>query len=307
MQSPGLIEHQRITTIVDNVTQARTDIQHAFALLHEAKARLKAVYGEHYGSILWDQPISEYDLLRTQTEVDAFVERRAWQYVITQTGMQSFMTERRQKELQEQLTKNQFPALTVAHVLSTLQGFTGQIGTLLQESAQEVFAWLTPPAHWRRGQYKTNKQFRIGPKVIVSGIETRYGGGYRLNYYRQANFRALGNVSSLLDGQGAQKYPDDLCTQLDAALQQARSGQEIRTPYLTLKPYANGNAHLRFLRPDLMDKLNHLGGDGTLGQEERSRRPAPGPQTTAKPQGVPPSPTVQAVAEALRQLADPLP
>ena len=88
--------------------------------------------------------------------------------------------------------------------------------------------------------------------------------GYRLNTYCEAKFRTLGNVFSLLDGQGAQRYPADLCTQLRAGLERAQSGDQVNTPYLSLKPYKNGHAHLTFQRRDLVDRLNQLGGDGSL-------------------------------------------
>lgn len=274
MHTPGLIPHQTITTIVENVDQARADIQHAFTLLIGAKERLRTVLGTgsrtFYGH-LWSNTISDDDLERTAKEVDAQQARNAWRYVLDQCGLRSYMTEQRQKELEEQLAKGQFPALTVANVLSTLQGLTSQVGTLLQESAQEVFDWLRPRSAHGVGALKTNKKWKVGDKAIVGwAVEANYDGGFHLNYHRQANFRALGNVLSLLDGQGAQKYPDDLCTQLNAALKRTHAGEVVTVLYLACKPYRNGNMHLRFLRRDLVDKLNQLGGDGTLPTTEQA-------------------------------------
>ena len=279
MQEPGLIEHQRIDVIVDNVAQARSDVQQAFALLQGAKERLKAVFGQDtYGAYLWDRPISDFRLDETAQQVDTYLEKRAWQYVIQQTGMQAFMTERRKQELQQQLDSKKFPHLTTANVLSTLHGFTGQIDALLTESAQEVFAWLRPAAWTTHGQLKTNKQFQVGRKVIVYGVEANYAQGYRINSHRESNFRALGNVMSLLDGQGAQHYPLDLVTQLNQALKTASSGEEVVTPYLTLKPYKNNNAHITFRRCDLVDRLNALATDGSLpGTEQAAHRQGPTP------------------------------
>jgi len=57
-------------------------------------------------------------------------------------------------------------------------------------------------------------------------------------------------------------------TQLNAALATAHAGGIIAVPYLACTPYKNGNMHLRFLRRDLVDKLNQLGGDGTLPDAE---------------------------------------
>jgi hypothetical protein len=272
MNNSELLPRQTLTTIVDNVTQARADIQQAFTLLQGAKERLTAVLGNgphgYYGS-LWTYQISDYHLDDTAKRVDAQCVRNAWKYVLEVIGLRSYMTEKRQKELHEQLEKDQFPTLTVENILSTLQGLTSQVGTLLQESAAEVFAWLRPQGDHGAGALKTNHHFRVGMKVIVEyAVETNWQHGYRLNSYRDANFRALGNVFSLLDGRGAEKYPNDLVTQLNEGLKQATAGASIATPYLTCKAYKNGRAHLGFTRQDLVDQLNQLGGDGTLpGQE----------------------------------------
>src|SRR5438046_1671478 len=61
MNTPGLIEHQKIATIVDNVAIARGDIASAFVLLAGAKKRLSAVLGDglrSYNSI-FERDISD--------------------------------------------------------------------------------------------------------------------------------------------------------------------------------------------------------------------------------------------------------
>lgn len=264
-----LIPHATATQIVENMTQVRTDVQQAFTLLQQAKDRLKACLGDTYSTHLWSNQISDYDLPREATKIDQDLERQAWYYVILKLGMHAYMTERRQEELQEQLKAGKFPALTVANMLSTLQGLVGQADTLLQEQAKEVWDWLRPGSWLRTGSLKTNKHYRIGPKVIIGGaVEAGWTRGFRLNYWRDKNFRALGNVFSLLDGQGAQHYPHDLVTQLKQSLETASSGDWAEVPYFRYKPYGNGNLHVQFTRLDLLAKLNALGGDGSLGEYE---------------------------------------
>lgn len=259
MSTTAVISHQKASTIVDNVQQAQADVAQAFALLQSAKERLHAVLGPYHDT-LWDGQLSEYRLDDQAEKSARIIERNGWQYLVNQMGFTAYMTERRQKELQEQLHKGTFPPLTLDNILSTLHNLASQVDTLLHESAREVFQWLRP----HHTLYKTNKPWSIGRKVIVQGVEEAYRQGFRLNHWRTADFRALGNVLSLLDGRGAQHYPDDLCTQLADRLKDVEPGQEVLTPYLTLKPYHNGNAHLTFLRMDLIDKLNQLAGDSSL-------------------------------------------
>ena len=101
MNSTSVIEHQKIATIIDNVNQARHDIDSAFKLLHDAKTRLSTVLGDgsavSYGH-LWERDISDYDLPRTLEKVQAYQAKNAWRYLLRQTGLMAYMTERRQKE-----------------------------------------------------------------------------------------------------------------------------------------------------------------------------------------------------------------
>ena len=275
MTTTALIEHQTISTICDNVAQAKTDIAHAFALLQGAKERLGAVLGSggyKYYDHIFARDISDYHLADRAAESLLQCERNAWRYVIDLCGLQSYMTDARQRELHEQLDKGKFPPLIVENVLSTLYGLTAQVDTLLIESAKEVFDWLRPSQWSRTGQLKTNHQWHVRQKVIVGyAVETAWSGGYHIRYGTEGRFRALGNVFALLDGAGAQKHPHTLVVQLNEGLKACQSGDSITTPYLRCKPHKNGNAHLYFTRPDLVDKLNVLASDGTLPGQEPHR------------------------------------
>jgi hypothetical protein len=270
MQTPGIMPHQTVTTIVENVDQARHDIAQAFTLLQGAKDRLKAVLGEDtYSANLWERDPSDYNLADAAATVDAFQARNAWRYILEHTGIQHYMTEHRKQELEDQLKAGTFPVLTVANVLSTLEGLRGRVGDFLNESVIEVFQWLRPQAPWGTGALKTNKKYRVGYKIITDYcIDHNSSGGFHVRYGMKQRIRALGNVFSLLDGQGVERYPDDLYTRMNAAIKHLDSGEKFTVPYMTGKCYGNGNLHLTFTRHDLVDRLNQIGSDGSLGQRE---------------------------------------
>lgn len=275
MDAHGILPHQTVHMIVENVRQAQSDLHEAFCLLQGAKERLAACLGSGrevgYNDHLWSSTLSDYDLPRRAHEIEAQITRRAWAYLISHMGMQHYMTEARQHELRAQLDAGQFPVLTVDNVLSTLEGLTTQVGGLLLEFIIEVFDWLRPSPRSRLGQLKTNKQFLVPYTVIVGyAVEKNYHHTFRLNYHREANMRSLGNALALLDGRGVQRYPEDLVTHLKTALHSCCSGQAAEVPYMTVKPYGNGNLHIKFRRRDLIDKLNHMGSDVTLPGSERS-------------------------------------
>lgn len=262
-----LIEHQTISTIVENVEQAKADIVAAFDLLRGAKARLHAVLGHdsYYDSIIPSGArFSDVGLESGAKESADLITKNAWRYILAQTGLNHYMTEKRQKELTEQIDKGGLPPLTVENIIGTLQGLAGRIDGLLMESVKEIFDWLRPRNNWGVGTLKTNEKFKIGPKVIVQGMQMNYAGGFRISYHYEASFRALGNVFSLLDGKGVLKYPVDFITKINEVLGKARSGEKLETEYFEIKCYRNGRAHIKFKRLDLVKKLNQMASDDEL-------------------------------------------
>ena len=268
MNTTAVIEHQKVGTIISNVDQARQEVAEAFRLLVSAKERLGLVLGDKdYNGYahLWNREISDYNLPQTAQACDTAIAQNTWRYLLRQTGMYGYMTEKRKDELEKQILANELPALSVANVLSTLEGLTSQLGPLLLESVKEVFDWLRP----QRSKYKTNKKFGIGEKVIIGWLIQGDRTGYQwFNYGQEQKLRALGNVFSLLDGKGIPQYPDDLCTQFRIGFDKKIYGEWFDLPYMSAKIYGNGNTHFRFTRPDLVARLNQLGSDGSIGTEE---------------------------------------
>jgi len=258
-----LIEHQTITAIVENVELAKADVRKAFDLLKGAKARLNAVLGHsnYYDTIIpsgsrWD----DYTFNGQGTdEALKLITQNAWTYILAQTGLNHFMTQKRQTELREQIKNNELPPLTVENIVGTLQGLAGKIDGLLLESVKEVFEWLRP---WR-SELKTNQKWKVGPKVIITyGCERNYSGGFRLNCRDDGHFRALGNVFSLLDGKGVLKYPDDFYSRFNEGMKAAGRGDKHEDEYFQCKCFGNRNLHIKFKRLDLVAKLNKTASSG---------------------------------------------
>lgn len=269
-EATELIEHQTITAICDNVEQAKLEVKQAFESLRAAKARLKATLGDgtrYYHTILPHRNYYGDNIFEEREEKETYdnITRNAWRYILEQTGLRQFMTEKRQKELESQIDSNNLPPLTVENIVGTLQGLAGRVDGLLKESVKEVFDWLRPRGAWGNGKLKTNHKFHVGPKAIVYGVESNYSHGFRIRYNYDANFRSLGNAFSLLDGRGVQKYPNDLSTRFNEAFKLAVSGETFADEYFEIKCYINGNAHIKFKRLDLLKEMNRIGGeDGGL-------------------------------------------
>jgi len=262
-----LIEHQTITAIVDNVDEAHKEVTAAFGLLSTAKKRLAAALGDDHNSSNQIIPHRNYygdSIFEKPEDCHKMITKNAWRYILNQTGLNHYMTAKRQKELSEQIDNDQLPPLTVENIVGTLQGLAGKIDGLLMESVKEVFNWLRPQNAWDNGKLKTNHKFFVGEKAIVYGVERNYRGGFMVRYRYEGNFRALGNVFSILDGKGVVKYPDDFYTRFNEAMSKAGAGDKFEDEYFECKCYSNGNLHIKFKRADLLAKLNQMGSDGSL-------------------------------------------
>lgn len=261
-----LIPHQTISAIVENVNQAKLDVAEGCRLLQAAIDRLCGALGDGSGYYhhLTDHQISSFDLARSKdltAEMHRRMNENAWRYLIDQVGIKNIMTPQRRLELERQFESHQLPELTVENALGTLCGLAGRSEDLLLESMRYVFDWLRPP----RSELKTNDPWKIGPKVIVSwACESNYRGGFSLRSSCDADFRALGNVFSLLDGKGVQHYPNDLYSRFQNAMWKKERGESYDDEYFQFKCFKNGRVHIVFKRHDLLDKLNQIASDREL-------------------------------------------
>ena len=271
-----IIPHQTVTAIVENVDLARAEVAQAFELLITAKKRLAATLGDgsNYYHHIFKDHITDHNLEKDAKDSAARITRNAWQYILDQTGLNKFMTEKRRNELYSQIERGELPPLTVENIHGTLQGLAGKVNGLLEESIREIFDWLRPSHDWGVGALKTNKRFSVGPKVVIGwAVERGYGrhGGFQFQYRSEARFNSLANTFSLLDGKGVQKYPSDYLTKCKEAMHEG--AHSFENEYFICKFYMNGNMHIQFKRMDLLAELNRIGGgEGLPGKDMQTKR-----------------------------------
>jgi hypothetical protein len=255
-ETTDLIEHQKLDTIIDNYVQAQTDIKAGVDLLAGAKKRLAAIFGDQYDDIAPNRDTLHYAVSSDSARDCAkHVRKNAWRYLIQQLQLDAFMSDKAKTHLYKQIDEDMLPEITHENVLGTFQSFIENADILFQDAVKEVFNFLRP---WREN-YKTNKHFFVGPKVIKEyAVEIRSWGG-NINYRSEQNFRALDNVFHRLDGKGTPKYPGDFLTAIKTAMHEKK--RETVTDYFRAKWYLNGNMHIEFRRLDLLKRLNEMGGD----------------------------------------------
>ncbi len=258
-----LKKHQRVTAMAAQYEQALQEILEASELINKANNRLKLEFGDHCHTHI----DVEYGLRKSPAEI----KQRAWRYILEQSQVRSFLSLKRQKELETQINDNKLPEITKNNILSTLHSFLGDSSTLLTETVKEVFDWLRP---WR-DDYKTNKKFRIGPKVIKEWmVDPSYGHRFNIRYGNENVLTALDNAFHLLDGQGVRRHPEKLVTAITTAM---KNEQNIyKDDMFKCKWYQKGTLHIEFKRLDLLKQLNRIGSGGKaeVGDKEYSRNNA---------------------------------
>ena len=255
-----LIKNQPLQTIVDNYNVACNEISRAFHLLESARGRLTSCFGENFYIINHD--IRDYDI-RNSSKISSkticYIKKEAWRYIAKKMQVKDLMTEKRSQQFDKQLEDGCFPDLTVENVIGLYEQFSSNINSYLEESAKEVFEYLRP----HDSKHKTNTEYEIGKRAIITCC-FQYG-GYVSSYYDH-KITSIDNVFHLLDGKGTAKYPDDLLSRINSVSQgKTPPNNKLETEYFKLKWYFRSDTlHFEFLRKDLLDKLNAIGGGNRL-------------------------------------------
>jgi hypothetical protein len=177
--------------------------------------------------------------------------------ILDRSGLRKLLSVKAAKEIDEALARGDVPAITCETVKATLAGHSAKAKDYLRDAVVEVHNWLRP-----RSEYKTNSEFDIGRKVILGWAVTTgwKTGSFRVNYHRDANFRALDNVFALLAGN---PQPTSHNGPLADAICASPSGTG-ETEFFRFRCFKNGNLHLEFKRMDLIEKLNAIAGGNAL-------------------------------------------
>ena len=229
------------TTLTD-LLQARQD---ALRLLSDARSltgRAKELLDRHGRYLMPHNGQLRDSAERVQAELDASMWRRAFDL----TGFKQLMDAQAVAEFESSLSPKP-PEFTEANIRSTFIDLHGKSREMFRRGVVNVFRYLSD-------DYKTNSRepFKIGHKVVVGymvqpsfkrGLQIRIGSGDKLG--------DIDRVMQTLDGK--QFTPRAMEFAINAALEK---GEVYECANYRAKGFKNGNLHLEFKRPDLLDGLN---------------------------------------------------
>lgn len=253
-KASALAVHLPISALVAAYQQSERDLRESCRLVGEAEERMELVFGS---SDSFTYTVRGRHNRSIELDADAMVEnlkRDTWRALVNRLEVRRLLSVTRAKELDQRLEHDDLPDITEAAIAEFVGFYHDHAPDMLKEAVAEVFAFLRP---WRQ-TFKTNSKFEIGPRVILEGwVESGFSSGFQINYYREAEFRALDNVFSVLDGRGmiAKSYRGPLADAIGAE----KSGVG-KTDYFAFKCFKKRTLHLQFLRLDLLARLNQIAG-----------------------------------------------
>lgn len=187
--------------------------------------------------------LSDMDGMRKSMQQS--VDKAAWRYLMGESGLRSFMDAEARKKWDTQLYDGEVPELTPETVAATFRGLYDARGDMFERGVVECFRSLS----W---VYKTNLPQKFGKRIIVTGLHC---GGYVGSYSKADKLDDLIRVFSVTDGKPEPDHRNGVQATLYDAMQRK---VDVETDYLTIKLFKNGNGHVTFKRPELVDKLNAI-------------------------------------------------
>lgn len=229
----------------------------AFDTLAQANARAHSAMGRHtpYNMPTIRGQYDRHTSYRTD-ERDAYLEERrkvidagVWTRLLDHMGLEKLMDAQAKEEFRKRLHDDPPPA-TAENCWATMQTLVEDSGTIFMRGLANAFSKLD-----RR--FRSHDGFKIGSRMVLTWAFSE--GGY-MNSDREAVLRDVERVMCVLAGE---PIPEDRSVGIIGAVEAARRGYGrgafvAETSLLRVRAFKNGNAHVWFLRDDLVEKANQL-------------------------------------------------
>ncbi len=199
-----------------------------------------------------------------------------WAYIIERTDLERLMDREAKDQLRDQMRYvpevtnrdgeiiNQgeidklLPPVTVENVTATIETFMAEADTIFRRGIANAFAKLD-----RR--FRSHDGWKIGSRVILDRAFNEHGNWSHYSNHRDTliDIERTLTILDQQDEEDERELKPSYATTI-GAINQARRGiwnptqSMIETDYFRIRIFKNGNAHLWFLRDDLVEKVNKL-------------------------------------------------
>ena len=251
MSGTDLVPSLSITNLVNQRTAVVERVRTALDLLGEAEQLAKAAHLGFPRLVLDDsyacrgRPTVTSDYAKRDEAQDAIVrviDVSGWSYLLSESGLRTFMDAQAREQWGRQLAEGEVPELTAANIEATSAQLYAARGDMFERGVIQCFRRLS----W---DYKTNQPFKFGKKIIVKRL---LSDGY-LNHRVTNELDDLIRVFHVLDGQPEPDHRQGAYYWIS----EVRS-TEAENTYFHVRWFKNGNGHLTFKRPDLVEQMNRI-------------------------------------------------
>lgn len=189
--------------------------------------------------------------------VRAEVDRVAWGYLMSESGLRTFMDAEARRKWDEELYKGTVPELTAENIEATFATMHDARGEMFERGVIRCFRRLS----W---DYRSNNPYRIGKRLVLRHVvsvrpwrDARHSGVSVLpNHGSTDELDDLLRVFHVFDGRPEPDHRQGLQSLLWDSI---HAGQwSCENEYFAIRWFKNGNGHLMFKRLDLVEKLNGI-------------------------------------------------
>lgn len=258
--STALVSHDKIEAAVSARDSAMLKIEQAAAVI-EAGYKLAQeadVFATHAADGFIDlderqradrKMRAAFDGAEMIREFRETTDRAVWLALIKALRLYDLMDKTERESLEKSIHGEAPPEVTADNIRATADRFRGDAALIFRRGLARAFSELDP-------RFKSHDAFKFESRAILDRCFDESGWWYSSNRHAQTIID-VERVLAVLDGNKPAGYLlVDLVTQERRANGHGAMQSEHFTEYLKIRCYKNGNAHLWFTRPDLVEKAN---------------------------------------------------
>ena len=175
------------------------------------------------------------------------IDCAAWQYLMHESGLRSLMDADARAKWDKAISEGDVPELTDTNVRSTFKMLHDSRGEMFERGVIACFKSLA----WC---YKTNLPQKFGKRIVMTYLMGAYYGDRKAD-----ELDDLQRVMAVLDGKPEPDHRNGVRAALSSqGLRWDNKRGECETEYLHIRTFKNGNGHVTFKRPDLVERMNKI-------------------------------------------------
>ncbi len=252
----ALIPSLKIETLIADRNRALGLVAQAQKLLIAAEAVAQSAFPNPYKGIAHffsrhgysstgANFLDDRGLKAIEKEVDA----AGWEYLLEQSGLKSFMNNKRREDFQKSIQDRTFPPLSIDAVIGTITELHEHRSDMMVDGVVEIYRSLS----W---DYKTNSPLKFGAKIILNRFCEYWKETGHIRFCGHNSLDDLMRVMCMLDGRPEPDHRNGMRVQLEAAHQ--AGANELENDYLKVRWYRKGSGHVTFRDQRMVDQLNRI-------------------------------------------------